>query len=69
MELTTPTLSTLIHSHSMFFANSFNNKKFITDLLRVGNTGDEIIRILDCIASDYAEFKKQTEYQLTEPQF
>ena len=53
----------------MFFANSFNNKKFITDLLRVGNTGDEIIRILDCIASDYAEFKKQTEYQLTEPQF
>ena len=54
----------------MFFANSFTNKKFITDLLRVGNTGDEILRILDCISSDFAEFKRsQTEYQLTEPQF
>ena len=62
----------------MFFANSFSNKKFITDLLRVGNTGDEILRILDCISSDFAEFKRsQTEsqrlvessYQLTEPQF
>ena len=62
--------STLIHSHSMFFANSFTDKKFITGLLRVGNTGDEILRILDCISSDYSEFKKsQTEYQLTEPQF
>ena len=62
--------STLIHIHSMFFANSFNNKKFITDLLRVGNTGNDILSILDCIASDYNEFKKsQTQYQLTEPQF
>ena len=61
---------TVSHTHSMFFANSFNNKKFITDLLRVGNTGNDILSILDCISSDYNEFKKQqTQYQLTEPQF
>ena len=61
---------TVLHSHSMFFANSFSNKKFITDLLRVGATGDEILRILDCICSDYAEYQRnQSQYQLTEPQF